>query len=178
VLEGKIIEGFVDSSTVVVRSASKALQEGVKSAILEVFKEWSLLLHADSEINAQREKIIRGALRHNSVEKLKKAIRGCTLTPFYMDQNFTQLKHILKDQDTIDMFVKNADKPPRIPINPNNKDAVRHSANQAARQGHEELKRKLDERAARLREKEIGEERNRKKEELDASVCGEVARIE
>lgn len=84
----------------------------------DVFEFWRLTLnHPKAALDSKRKALIRKHLKNYDADDLKKAIRGCSLTPFNMGDNdrgqvYDSLSVILKDGDQIDRFMKNADNPP------------------------------------------------------------------
>jgi len=85
---------------------------------LSVFKYWQETLnHNKSAFDKTRKALINKWLKSYDVEYLKKAIHGCSVTPFNMGENdrgqvYDSLRLIFKDADQIDRFVKNSDNPP------------------------------------------------------------------
>ena len=87
-------------------------------SMLEVFRYWQHVLnHPRAKLDDNRKKIITRALKNYSVEDLKKAIDGCSLTPHNMGDNdsgaiYDGIDLILRDASQIDRFMANSDNPP------------------------------------------------------------------
>ena len=108
VVEGEIIHN--DHSP----PDSKARRDSPE-LIREVFCFWQeTLKHPQAKLDEKRKKHIRAALKTGyTVNDLKTAILGCSLTPFNMGDNergqkYDGLHVILKDADQIDRFIHNA----------------------------------------------------------------------
>ena len=75
--------------------------------------------HKKSILDAKRKKLINGALKTGySVDDLKAAILGCSLTPHNMGQNDRNERYdgvhiIFKDADNIERFIANSITPPQ-----------------------------------------------------------------
>ena len=85
-----------------------------------IFSYWQEVMdHKQSKLDDKRKKLIRCALRLGySVENLKAAILGCSLTPHNIGQNdraqrYDGLHIIFKDADQIDRFIHNSKNPPK-----------------------------------------------------------------
>jgi hypothetical protein len=90
-----------------------------KAPILEIFEYWKLVMtHKAAKLDAKREKVISDALKIGySIDQLKAAILGCSLTPFNCGKNdrntrFDGLGIIFKSADQIDRFIQNSIQPP------------------------------------------------------------------
>lgn len=85
---------------------------------LEVFQYWqSILNHKKAAFDKDRRALINKWLKSYDADYLKKAIHGCSVTPFNMGENdrgqvYDSLKLIFKNADQIDRFVNNSDSPP------------------------------------------------------------------
>lgn len=95
----------------------------------DVFRFWKTTLkHERAVIDDKRKKIIRDALKSFSVEDLKLAIIGCSLTPHNMGVNdrneiYDKVALIFRDADQIERFIRNANNPPK-PQRKNNASAT------------------------------------------------------
>jgi hypothetical protein len=95
-------------------SVSPKHDESVK----EVFQHWQTVMSSPrSKLGDDRKKQIAKALKTYSVEELKKAITGCSMTPFNMGDNDQKTKYngldlILRNSEKIDKFISHADNPP------------------------------------------------------------------
>jgi hypothetical protein len=84
----------------------------------EVFRYWQETLnHTKSAFDKDRRAFIVKWLSVYDSDYLKKAIHGCSVTPFNMGDNdrgqvYDSLKLIFKNADQIDRFAKNSDNPP------------------------------------------------------------------
>jgi uncharacterized protein YdaU (DUF1376 family) len=92
---------------------------GNKTLILEIFEYWKeIMSHKTSRLDAKREKAITDAIKYGySVEQLKAAILGCSLTPFNCGENDRNTRYdgicvIFKSADQIDRFIGNSIHPP------------------------------------------------------------------
>lgn len=88
--------------------------------VLEIFEFWQETMdHKSAKLDEKRKKWIKTALVSGyTVENLKAAILGCSLTPHNMGQNdcnqrYDGLNVILKDADNIDRFIRNSTMPPK-----------------------------------------------------------------
>jgi len=86
----------------------------------DVFDYWKTTMnHKKSILDAKRKKLINGALKTGySVDDLKAAILGCSLTPHNMGQNDRNERYdgvhiIFKDADNIERFIANSITPPQ-----------------------------------------------------------------
>lgn len=91
--------------------------------IKTIFEYWQKIMsHNGANLSEDRIKVISSGLAMGyTSEQLCEAIRGCSMTPFYMGDNdrgetFDGLKVIFKSADQIDKFLRYAKNPPR-PIN-------------------------------------------------------------
>ncbi len=89
-----------------------------KTAITEIFEYWKTTMnHTAAKLDAKREKAIGDALKIGySVDQLKAAVMGCSVTPFNCGENdrntrFDGLGIIFKNADQIDRFIQNAVQP-------------------------------------------------------------------
>lgn len=89
----------------------------------EVFGYWQQATgRPKAQLLGARRRKIEKALRSYSVEDLKAAILGCTLTPWNAGQNpngrkYTDLHLILRDESKIEAFMEAARNPPK-PVTP------------------------------------------------------------
>lgn len=104
-------------------------QSQKKIAIVEVFDYWRLIMnHKTAKLDAKREKVIGDALKIGySVDQLKAAIMGCSITPFNCGVNdrntrFDGLGVIFRSADHIDRFIQNSIQP--IPQKHSNQQSV------------------------------------------------------
>ena len=85
---------------------------------LQVFKFWQETFnHPRSAFDDTRKVLIKKQLKHYSVDDLKKAIHGCSVTPHNMGDNnqgaiYDSIKLILRDAEQIDRFMNISDNPP------------------------------------------------------------------
>lgn len=100
--------------------------------VQEVFSCWqSTLDYPDAKLDNKREEMIRLALAMDySVEQLRLAIKGCSLTPHNMGfnstkQRFDGLTVILRDAENIERFIYNGKHPPK----PQGKSELQQQAN-------------------------------------------------
>lgn len=84
-----------------------------------IFEYWKKIMgYPEAELDDDRKYWIRKALRKNSIEKLCKAIVGCSLTPFNMGENeqseyYNDLHVIYKNNAQIERFIRHFHDPPR-----------------------------------------------------------------
>jgi hypothetical protein len=97
-------------------SVTREAREDVK----KVFEHWqSVMNHPDAKLGGERVKVIRQSLKAGyTADQLCEAITGCSLTPFYMGDNdrgekYDGLKHVFKNSDMIDKFLRHARSPPK-----------------------------------------------------------------
>lgn len=86
-----------------------------------VFDWWrEITNHPNAAYDDKRKKLIKSALKMGySVEQLRNAITGCSLTPHNMGQNdrgekYDGLHIILRGADQIDRFIRNSKSPPKL----------------------------------------------------------------
>lgn len=98
-------------------------QSDKKTAVVEIFEYWKLIMnHGAAKLDAKREKAIGDALKIGySVDQLKAAVIGCSVTPFNCGENdrnarFDGLGIIFKNADQIDRFIQNSIQPPIKPV--------------------------------------------------------------
>ncbi len=76
-----------------------------------VFDHWcNVMKHCKAKLDSKRIRIIKSALRSYSIDDLKSAIDGCSLSAYHMGQNDTKTKYdglelILRDAEHIERFV-------------------------------------------------------------------------
>lgn len=88
--------------------------------VQNIFTCWQEVMgHQNSKLDDKRKKLIQNALKLGyTVENLKAAILGCSLTPHNIGQNdrnqrYDGLHIIFKDADQIDRFIYNSKHPPK-----------------------------------------------------------------
>lgn len=86
-----------------------------------VFDHWKTVMgHPKAGLDSKRSKLIADALKLGySVEDLKQAITGCSITPHNIGMNengqrYDGLHIILKSADQIDRFIRNSLTPPKL----------------------------------------------------------------
>jgi hypothetical protein len=86
---------------------------------LDVFRYWQEVMnHPRSAYDSKRKAAINKYLKLYSVDDLKKAVHGCSVTPHNMGDNDRGERYdslitvIFKSADQIDRFMKNSDRPP------------------------------------------------------------------
>lgn len=90
-----------------------------KSQVVEVFEFWQeVMTHPRAKLDQKRDRIIRVAMKAGySVQDLKQAITGCSLTAHNMGQNDRGEKydglHVILRPENIDRFMANAVNPPQ-----------------------------------------------------------------
>ena len=88
-------------------------------SIKEVFLHWQTVLdHPKAKLTNERSQLIKRKLKDYSVDDLKKAITGCSLTPHNMGDNdrsavYDDIELILRNAGNIERFMANADSPPK-----------------------------------------------------------------
>jgi len=89
-----------------------------QSAIIEIFAFWKETMnHKTAKLDAKREKAIGGALKIGySIDQLKAAILGCSVTPHNIGENEQKERYdgvclIFKDADQIERFIQNSIQP-------------------------------------------------------------------
>lgn len=97
-------------------------QRNVKNSAVveEIFDYWVEVMgkvKSRTVLTESRKRKILGALKNYSVEDLKSAILGCSLSPFHMGENeqskrFDNLSLIFRDADKIEKFMEFAVNPP------------------------------------------------------------------
>ena len=99
-------------------------QENTTTPAEEVFNYWqSVMNHKSAKLDDKRKKLINAALKTGySVNDLRSAILGCSLTPHNMGANDRHQRydglHIILKPENIDRFIGNAKAPP---VDPNQK---------------------------------------------------------
>ncbi len=84
----------------------------------EIFEYWQKVMnHPRAAFDNKRKTLIKKCFKHYSVDDLKKAIKGCSITPHNMGENkegrvYDSIELILRDAKHIDDYMRNADKPP------------------------------------------------------------------
>ena len=98
-------------------------------AVVSIFDFWKETFnHPKSLLDDNRKRRIKAALKMGyTVDDLKEAITGCSLTPHNMGDNdrgqrYDGLNVILKDADNIDRFIANAGSPPKSKPKPSGND--------------------------------------------------------
>lgn len=93
----------------------------VISPAMEIFQYWQEVLnHPRAKLDNKRKNKIESALKIGySVEELKLAIKGCSLTAFNMGQNdrnqkYDDIELILRDAPHIDRFIETATTPTTV----------------------------------------------------------------
>jgi hypothetical protein len=91
----------------------------ISTEVLAVFEHWAKVMnHSRAKLDKRRQVKIKQALDMGyTVDELKQAVDGCSLTPFNMSQNdrherYDALDLILRDAEHIDRFMANAVNPP------------------------------------------------------------------
>lgn len=88
--------------------------------IREIFDYWLQVMRKDSstKLIKKRENAVKARLREGyTVDQIKKAILGCSLSPFNMGQNsngkpYNDLELICRDGVKLDGYAENVDRPP------------------------------------------------------------------
>lgn len=81
----------------------------------ELFNYWQVKMnHPRAIFDSKRQRKVAQALKLYSIDDLKKAIDGCTLTPYNMGKNdsghvYDDISLIFRDADHIERFMNNAD---------------------------------------------------------------------
>ncbi|MCX7119893.1 MAG: hypothetical protein NTZ86_08565 [Legionellales bacterium] len=79
----------------------------------ELFNYWQITMnHPRAKFDANRKRKVAQALKLYSFEDLKKAIDGCSLTPYNMGKNegghvYDDISLIFRDADHIERFMNN-----------------------------------------------------------------------
>lgn len=96
-----------------------------------VFEAWKTTMgHPKAQLDAKRERAVKARLKDGySVDDLKQAIKGCSLTPHNMGQNergerYDGLELICRDTEHVDRFMANATSPPFPKARPVNPDLI------------------------------------------------------
>jgi len=124
-LDGNIIERSLEQTieqtdiSEVITSSNLSPAKTQLTNTEEIFNYWqSVMNHPRAKLDNKRHRRIAQALKLGySVEELKQAINGCSLTPYNMgsnDQNqrYDDIELILRDAPHIDRFIANAISPP------------------------------------------------------------------
>lgn len=95
------------------------LNNEVLKDIKEIFAYWQEIFnHKRSCLDNKRLKKIKAALQYGfTIEELKEAIKGCSLTPHNMGKNdrheiYDAIDIIFRSCDQIERFIRNAKNPP------------------------------------------------------------------
>lgn len=81
------------------------------AAVVEVFEFWKTTMkHPKAALDDKRKKLIAARLKDYSVEDLKAAITGCTISPHHMGKNehgtvYDSIELILRDAGHVDKFI-------------------------------------------------------------------------
>ena len=87
--------------------------------ITDVFDYWKLVMSSQrSKLDSKRKKLINDRLKTYSVDDLKTAIHGCSVSPFHMGENdrgvkYNSIELILRDSSKIDQFIGYSESPPK-----------------------------------------------------------------
>ncbi len=110
-----ITEPVINKNQSVIEPSEPCSESPESDVVQEIFTYWQQRLnHPQAKLADTRRKKIRAALAMGySVNDLKTAIFGCSVTPFNMGENdrgqkYDGLNIILKDADNIDRFINNA----------------------------------------------------------------------
>ena len=85
----------------------------------DVFDYWKMVMHSQkSKLDTKRKKLINDRLKTYSVDDLKTAIHGCSVSPFHMGTNdrgakYNSIELILRDSGKIDQFIGYSQSPPK-----------------------------------------------------------------
>lgn len=88
--------------------------------IQEIFQYWQTKLnHPEAKLDNKRKQVIKRAMKNYSMEAVKQAIDGCSLSPFNMGENDSKKKYdnldlIFRDADHVEQFVSIAKNPPPV----------------------------------------------------------------
>lgn len=95
--------------------------QAASTPVDEIFTHWQKTMgHEQAKLDDKRKKNIRDALKWGyTVEQLKQAITGCSVTPHNIgindrSQRYDGLHVIFQSADNIDRFIRNHHDPPRI----------------------------------------------------------------
>jgi hypothetical protein len=110
--EWKGVEGNGEEDKICDAEASPCINQeaqdinSLQDQVLEIFKYWQITLnHHKAKLDTKRKKKIEAALKLNySVEDLKRAIDGCSKSPFHMGSNESHKRY-----DSIDLIFRSAD---------------------------------------------------------------------
>jgi hypothetical protein len=90
--------------------------------VSEVFGYWQeTMTSPHSRLSDKRARAIKARLRDGyTVEQLKRAVFGCSVTPHNMgfnerDQKYNDIELICRDAGHVDRFIANAARPPKLP---------------------------------------------------------------
>jgi hypothetical protein len=86
--------------------------------ILEVFNFWAQKMNSTAKLDRNRHSKIASALAQYSVDELKKAIHGCSLSEWHMGQNpkgnkYNSIEIICRNAEKTEAFIQLANHPPR-----------------------------------------------------------------
>lgn len=90
-----------------------------KEICVDIFDYWrTTLKHPRAVLDNKRRAKLKQALKTYSSDDLKKAIRGCSLSPYHMGDNDRSTKYdsitlILRDAEHIERFMTYVDSPPK-----------------------------------------------------------------
>lgn len=96
-------------------SPSNVSESNLLASTQELFNYWQTKMnHPHAKFDANRKRKVAQALKLYSVEDLKKAIDGCSLTPYNMGKNdgghvYDDISLIFRDADHIERFMSNAE---------------------------------------------------------------------
>ena len=117
--------------TLVGEANEKKVSEKHREDVQDVFYHWVREMHTPkSKLDDKRYRRISEKLKEGyTIDELKQAITGCSLTPWNMGENprgkkYNQLQTILKDADQIERFIEAANatvKPEQPPEQQNSK---------------------------------------------------------
>ena len=90
--------------------------------VSEVFGYWQETMNSPhSRLSDKRARAIKARLKDGyTVEQLKRAVFGCSVTPHNMgfnerDQKYNDIELICRDAGHVDRFIANAARPPKLP---------------------------------------------------------------
>lgn len=107
-----------DTDTDTKKTPSSSKLDSPHDLVKTVFNDWKKTLnHPKAVMDSKRTTKIKQALETYSQDDLKKAFRGCSLSPFHMGDNDRKQKYdditlILRDAEHIERFMNYADHPP------------------------------------------------------------------
>lgn len=107
-------------------SSSHTVSETVSQTVRDVFAYWQEVMASPrSMLDAKRTRLIKAALTLGyTVDDLKRAIRGCSVTPHNMGMNergqkYNDLALIMRDAEHIERFIAHEASPPKPVTNGN-----------------------------------------------------------